>query len=202
MYGVKYIDLVSLALFSGKCTAITMVDVVKAAGGNALVIVTMDGALPTLPKNAVRLPAMLISVKDGATVVRMIRDAAAVNNGPPVSLRSNPVLLQASVGHLNRGIVVQGVVEQACTNRQYSDNVRAIASHCKGVDHWECKELGHVPHDCYHVKGFGLQIKTSDLLYSNGDAKIGTITAKGVEFVNLGKLDDYRQGQSISNSTP
>ena len=125
--------------------------------------------------------------------------AGMIDVGPGRDGVSQTVQLRASVGHLSRGIVVQGVVEPGCTNAQYRANQQAYADNCQGqgLVHHVCKERGHVPVSCSKDKGYGLTIMVGDLRYSDGSSRAGTITAEGVEFVNLGKLNTTHKGFSI-----
>ena len=208
-YGSSTLEIV-VAYETPQCSPETQAANLLAAGADGLVLVDDTDVDHELAENKMDLPTMVLGFGDGERALNWTKAAPA----GAVTLRAKPVELKASVGNLNRGVVVRGVVQEACTAAQHSANLKSYTNNCqeRNMPHHICKENNFVPHDCYYMKGYGLTITTGELNWGSKDehedaqqagiatrpAKVGQIFAKGVEFVDTGKLSMKHRGFVIN----
>ena len=208
-YSARSLQIV-VAYESANCNAETQSANLLAAGADGLVLVDDTNVNNLISEKGMQLPTMVVGFGDGTRMLEWIKA------GPPgaVTLRAKPMVLKASVGNLNRGVVVRGIVQEACTAAEHSANLKTYTNNCqeRNMPHHVCKDNGFVPHDCYYMKGYGLTITTGELNWGSKDAytdaqtsgvatrpaKVGQIFAKGVEFVNTGKLSMKHHGFVIN----
>jgi len=151
---------------------------------------------------------MVLSSADGDAL------DALLNANVEVTLDSKPVELRASVGNLHRGIVVRGNIDDACTAEEHAANLKAYEANCqqRNKPHHVCFEEGHIPHDCFYMKGYGVHMITGEVNYGSQDSyedalaageelpptQFGQINAHGVEFRDFGKLSMKHRGFVIN----
>ena len=204
---------IAVTRLTNKCTVYDMVYNLKRQGYRGVVVVDPDslyGASAAIPEVGTGIPTLVLPEEVSESIMKWMRQKDAV-----VSLRGNPVELRASVGNMKRSIVVQGALEEACTQEQHAANLESYAGNCKerNLEHHECVGMGFIPHDCYFLKGYGASMLTGEVQYGSNDeydeaiaageappqeAKIGQIAARGVEFVNFGKLSMKQRGFAIN----
>ena len=199
---------------SKKCSPRKQSTYLDAAGAKGMLLLE-DDSIRDLNKDGSRvtektqkLPTVVLSADGSTTVVNWLQQGYAV------ALRSNPVVLRASVGNLKRGIVVQGMVDEACTKFEHAANLASYTSNCqeRSLPHHLCEKEGFVPTKCYYMKGYGAHMLTGEIMYGSKDEyddaiaaglsvrspKVGQIWATGVEFVNFGKLATTHRGFLIN----
>ena len=199
-----------------KCTPRTQAMVLDAAGAKGMLLVADSSVrdiyaaklkYPFDEKNQ-KIPTVVLSDLGSTTVLGWLQQ------GHTVSLNRDPVVLRASVGNLKRGIVVQGMVDEACTKAEHTANTASYASNCqeRNLPHHLCEKQGFVPHKCYYMKGYGAHMVTGEIMYGSKDEyddalaaglevrppKVGRIWATGVNFVNFGKLATTHRGFLIN----
>jgi hypothetical protein len=118
-----------------------------------------------------------------------------------------PTVLRATVGNLERNIVIRADLQEGCTESQHTENLQIYQNRCEesGLTFFECQsQFGNITgfNDCYWMKGYGVHMVTGEWNYGSEDSylealnnggalprtSIGTIAAVGVAFHDFGKL--------------
>jgi len=203
---IALIDMAQVTTSPGGGCSYAALSRVAHLNGAAGLIIRDTASVISLYDNTARIPTMIIGGSAGQSLLTNGQANLAMQLHP----HGTPVELRATLGNLQRRIVVRGEVQRACTAAEHSAIHAHYVQRCaeNQATFFDCMSQHGMPASCYWLKGYGAHIFTGEWNYGSEDdfrrtgdlnrTRTGQVFVSGVEFRDLGKLASEHRGFVIN----